>query len=156
MAHRRPKVKLTKIEKIERDIRLQLRKQDRAVTMQGKAAKMLKSSALALAKLHRQRTREETKAANTAVETAAPPPPPIETAKPKPGTVGEAIEKVLNETLNGKAKRKRPSRKAPLGSEARGLQLTPPQSGVDPKRMEEMGFRPYKRKRNVASESDKT
>jgi len=155
------KPKLSKAEKIDRDIRLQLRKQERAVEMQTKAARWLKSSAQALARLHRYQRKLEAKAANDLVASEALRTHRVEEAKAKEAETIPLAK--LGETEIGKAnaeswpkpKRKRLSRKAPLGSEARALQLTPPQSGLDPKRMEDMGFRPYKRKRNVAPNADK-
>ena len=80
------KHKLSKSEKIDRDIRLAYRKQERAIEMQRKAERMLKSSAISLAKLHKAKRRQDAKAANELVETAAPkaPPPKAEPAMDDP------------------------------------------------------------------------
>jgi hypothetical protein len=92
MPHRAKKVRLTKAEKIERDIRLAYRKQERAVEMREKADRMLRSSAISLASLHKAKRRLEAKAADMLVETAAPPPPPP-APEPAPKPNGDGASK---------------------------------------------------------------
>lgn len=89
MPNRAKKVRLTKVEKIERDIRLAYRRQERAVEMRAKADRMLRSSAISLASLHKAKRRLEAKAADALVETtAAPPLPPAPEPVPKPNGDG--------------------------------------------------------------------
>ena len=176
MAHRRPKVKLTKLEKIERDIRLQLRKQERAVEMQTKSAKMMKSSAQALARLHRYKRKVEAQAANDLVASEALRKHRAEEVEAKTAETQVESQAIplakLGETEVGKANAKswdgaKPKRqrkpKAPIGSEARGLTLTPPQAKLTSEareaRMESMGFRKIGKKRKdpdaVAADREK-
>jgi hypothetical protein len=118
MPNRAKKVRLTRAEKIERDIRLAYRKQERAVEMREKADRMLRSSAISLASLHKAKRRLEAKAADALVETAAaPPPPPVPEPVPKPNgdgapkpkrqrkpkpkaeTLGESCDRIMTETI---------------------------------------------------------
>jgi len=149
------KVKLSKQEKIERDIRLQLRKQERAVEMQAKAAKWMKSSAIAIAGLHRQKARLEKKLADDLVASEALRTHRAEEAEAK---AAEAPP-VADATTNGTKPKRQRKPKAPIGSEARGLTLTPPQAKLDPTRMEALGFRKTGKKRKdpdaVAADREK-
>ena len=161
------KVKLSKQEKIERDIRLQLRKQERAVEMQAKAAKWMKSSAIAIAGLHRQKARLEKKLADDLVASEALRTHRAEEAKAKEveatiplAKLGETeVGKANAASWNGAKPKRQRKPKAPIGSEARGLTLTPPQAKLDPTRMEALGFRKIGKKRKdpdaVAADREK-
>jgi hypothetical protein len=68
---KRAKAKLTKIEKIERDIRLAYLKQERALKMIEKGKRDLMASAKALARGHASKRRLEAKAADELVKAAS-------------------------------------------------------------------------------------
>jgi hypothetical protein len=69
---KRPKQKLTKMEKIERDIRLAYLKQERALKAIEKGKRDLMASAKSLARGHAIKRRLETKVASDLVRQAAP------------------------------------------------------------------------------------
>lgn len=69
---KRPKQKLTKMEKIERDIRLAYLKQERALKAIEKGKRDLMASAKSLARGHAVKRRLEMKVANDLVKQAAP------------------------------------------------------------------------------------
>jgi hypothetical protein len=72
---KRAKAKLTKLEKLDHEIRLAYRKQERAVEMQRKAERMLRTSASDLARLHKAKRRAEAKAADELVTSTVTPAP---------------------------------------------------------------------------------
>jgi hypothetical protein len=136
---KRPKQKLTKMEKIERDIRLAYLKQERSLKAIEKGKRDLMASAKAIAKGYAAKRRLETKAANDLVKQAAP-----------MGMVNDG-EVVVEPTPLPKPKRQR---------KPKVTEVTPiPNSEIfgDPgpidreARMVSMGFRKTK-KRSVAGE----
>ncbi len=139
---KRPKQKLTKMEKIERDIRLAYLKQERSLKAIEKGKRDLMASAKAVAKGHAAKRRLEAKAADTLVASA--------TASPVEATTGELV-RGTDSLPTPKPKRQR---------KPKVTEVTPiPNSEIfgDPgpvdreARMVSMGFRKTK-KRSVAGE----
>ncbi len=95
---KRPKQRLTKLEKIERDIRLAYLKQERSLKAIEKGKRDLMASAKALSRGHAAKRRLETKVANDLVQAntqhAAPSPEPA----PKPKRERKAKPKVTETT----------------------------------------------------------
>jgi hypothetical protein len=166
MANRPKKVKLTKAEKIERDIRLAYNKQERAVEMREKADRMLRTSANSLASLHKAKRRLEAKAADALVETVAevklmpppsqpvcavpidggtkPEPKPKRVRKPKP-TVTETTDIPNAEIFGDPSVYDKPKAGSP-GPAMLEEYLNKPFREAREAKMKAMGFRKTKRK----------
>jgi hypothetical protein len=122
---KRAKVKLTKIEKLDRDIRLAYRKQERAMDMLKKGERMLKTSASDLARLNKKKARLESeqflwaKAHESTLETAA-------------GGVRFGPDEAVKRPQDVEPPKPKRRRKAPPGSEQAALQHTPPSANLPP------------------------